>query len=84
MLANLTVSLAADNHSLCYRRCRSAVLYAVPSPTLLTIIDPKNIETSCSNSFCGLIFQALRTQRYYVSIAQSVFKQKKQKGALPR
>ena len=44
----------------------------------------KNIEKSCSNSFSGLIFQVLRTQRSSVSITLSVFKQKEQKVALQR
>ena len=52
--------------------------------TLLTVIDPKKTEKSCSNSFSGLIFQVLRTQRSSVSITLSVFKQNEQKVALRR
>ena len=62
----------------------AAVLCVLLSPTLLTIIDPKKIEISCSNSFCGLIFQVLQTQRPSVSITLSVLKQKEQKVALPK
>ena len=80
------MSLAADNRSPCHctTTSHSAVLYAVLSPTLLTVIDPKKIEKSCSNSFSGLIFQVLRTQGSSVSITLSVFKQKEQKVALRR
>ena len=35
------VSLAADNRSPYHRTSRSAMLYVVLSPTLLTVIDPK-------------------------------------------
>ena len=52
---------------------------SVLSPTLLIESIRKKKEKSCSNSFSGLIFQVLRTQRSSVSITLSVFKQKKQK-----
>ena len=58
------------------------MLYVVLSPTLLTGHRSEKIEKSCSNSFSGLIFQVLRTQRSSVSITLRVFKQKEQKVAL--
>ena len=78
------VSLAADNRSPCHCTSHSAVLYVVMIPTLLAVIDPKKIENSCSDSFSGLFFQVLRTQRSSVCITLSVFKQKEQKVALRR
>ena len=82
-------SLAADNRSPCHCTSQSAVLYVVLCtlfwvPHCSLVIDPKKIEKSCSNSFSGLIFQVLRTQRSSVSITLSVVKQKKQKVALRR
>ena len=35
-----------------------SVVPFVLSPTLLTVIDPKKLKISCSNSFCGLIFSS--------------------------
>ena len=60
------------------------MLYVVLSPALLTCHRSEKIEKSCSNSFSGLIFQVLQTQRSSVSITLSVVKQKKQKVALRR
>ena len=77
-------SLAADNRSPCHCTSHSAVLDVVLSPALLTCHRSEKIEISCSNSFSGLIFQVLRTQRSSVSITLSVFKQKEQKVALRR
>ena len=61
-------------------------VYVVLSPALalLTCHRSEKIEKSCSNSFSGLIFQVLQTQRSCVSITLSVVKQKKQKVALRR
>ena len=76
------MSLAAHNRSPGHCTSHSAVLYAVLSTDCsLSSIRNKN-RKSCSNSFSGLIFQVLRTQRSSVSITPSVFKQKEQKVAL--
>ena len=77
-------SLAANNRIPCHWTSQSAVLYVVLSPALLTCHRSEKIEISCSNSFSGLIFQVLRTQRSSVSITLSVFKQNEQKVALRR
>ena len=77
-------SLSADNRISCHWTSHSAVLYVVLRPALLTCHRSEKIEISCSNSFSGLIFQVLRTQRSSVSITLSVFKQNEQKVALRR
>ena len=52
------VSLAADNRS---PRRRSAVFYRCSESYTAHCHRSEKIEISCSNSFCGLIFQVLRT-----------------------
>ena len=68
--------VAADNRSPYHRTRPSAVLYVVLSPTLLTIIDPKKIEISCSDFFRWLDFlSSLNTEivcRYYPTRFQAI------------
>ena len=74
-------SFAADNRSPCRR---SAVLYRCSESYTAHCHRSEKVEISCSNSFCGLIFQVLRTQRSSVSITLTVSKQKEQKLAFRR